>query len=247
MLYSLQLKFLRDIFLEKHWRSVVSRTVCDYFLDAQRSTPNVWMNSSNRIMDLCIIMIFFTIRTFPQSYQRRTTIWSPSREAPWPSWPPASRRPSRCLSLNSCIALSIRSRITSRNARKPWSKTIPWSSTNCWTRCWTMVSRWPRRATFSKSWSSRRIFYGQSRIVWRENRSKFCFSIYAFRIILESGVLCSVSGTLPSGQLSAIPWRRSGVKYTNNEAYFDVVEEVDAIIDKNGQTVFSEIQGYVWE
>lgn len=40
--------------------------------------------------------------------------------------------------------------------------------------------------------------------------------------------LCSVSGTLPSGQLSAIPWRRSSVKYTNNEAYFDVIEEVDA-------------------
>lgn len=59
--------------------------------------------------------------------------------------------------------------------------------------------------------------------------------------------LGSVSGILPSGQLSAIPWRRSGVKYTNNEAYFDVVEEVDAIIDKNGQTVFSEIQGYVYK
>lgn len=30
-----------DIFLEKHWRSVVSRSVCDYFLDAQRASPNV--------------------------------------------------------------------------------------------------------------------------------------------------------------------------------------------------------------
>lgn len=79
--------------------------------------------------------------------------------------------------------------------------------------------------------------------------------------------ICSVSGTLPSGQLSAIPWRRSSVKYTNNEAYFDVIEEVDAsmyfgifdlnifsemkfvlfslVIDKSGQTVFAEIQGYV--
>lgn len=55
----------------------------------------------------------------------------------------------------------------------------------------------------------------------------------------------SVSGTLPSGQLSAIPWRRSGVRYTNNEAYFDVIEEVDAIIDRNGQTVCAEIQGYI--
>jgi len=55
----------------------------------------------------------------------------------------------------------------------------------------------------------------------------------------------SVSSTLPSGQLSNIPWRRTGVKYTNNEAYFDIVEEVDAIIDKTGATVFAEIQGYV--
>lgn len=29
-----------DIFLEKHWRSVVSRSVCDYFLDAQRQSQN---------------------------------------------------------------------------------------------------------------------------------------------------------------------------------------------------------------
>lgn len=55
----------------------------------------------------------------------------------------------------------------------------------------------------------------------------------------------SVSATLPTGQLSNVPWRRTGVKYTNNEAYFDVVEEVDAIIDKAGSTVFAEIQGYV--
>lgn len=55
----------------------------------------------------------------------------------------------------------------------------------------------------------------------------------------------SLSETLPTGQLSSIPWRRAGVKYTNNEAYFDVVEEVDAIIDKSGSTVFGEIQGYV--
>ncbi|XP_056638096.1 AP-3 complex subunit mu-1 [Diorhabda carinulata] len=55
----------------------------------------------------------------------------------------------------------------------------------------------------------------------------------------------NVSDILPTGQLSNIPWRRSGVKYTNNEAYFDVIEEVDAIIDKSGSTVFAEIQGYI--
>jgi len=53
----------------------------------------------------------------------------------------------------------------------------------------------------------------------------------------------SVSSVLPSGQLSNVPWRRADVKYTNNEAYFDLIEEVDAIIDKAGGTVFAEISG----
>ena len=52
----------------------------------------------------------------------------------------------------------------------------------------------------------------------------------------------NVSSTLPTGQLSNVPWRRTNVKYANNEAYFDVIEEIDAIIDKSGSTVFSEIQ-----
>lgn len=60
-----------------------------------------------------------------------------------------------------------------------------------------------------------------------------------------NGLWNSVSATLPTGQLSNVPWRRSGVRYTNNEAYFDVTEEVDAIIDKSGATVAAEIQGYV--
>lgn len=60
-----------------------------------------------------------------------------------------------------------------------------------------------------------------------------------------TGKTTGVSGHLPTGQLSNIPWRRTGVKYTNNEAYFDVIEEVDAIIDKSGTTVAAEIQGYV--
>lgn len=54
-----------------------------------------------------------------------------------------------------------------------------------------------------------------------------------------------MSDTLPSGQLSNIPWRRQGLKYTNNEAYFDVIEEIDAIIDKSGTTVQSEIHGSI--
>jgi len=74
-------------------------------------------------------------------------------------------------------------------------------------------------------------------------------NVYIHIFIKDFNIFCkfihSVSAILPSGQLSNVPWRRTGVKYTNNEAYFDVVEEVDAIIDRTGATVFAEIQGYV--
>lgn len=49
----------------------------------------------------------------------------------------------------------------------------------------------------------------------------------------------NVGDQLPTGQLSVVPWRRTGVKYTNNEAYFDVIEEIDAIVDKSGMEVAS--------
>jgi len=55
----------------------------------------------------------------------------------------------------------------------------------------------------------------------------------------------NVASTLPSGQISNIPWRRTGVKYANNEAYFDVIEEVDAILDRSGSIISSEIQGVI--
>uniref|UniRef100_A0A803SQS6 Adaptor related protein complex 3 subunit mu 2 n=1 Tax=Anolis carolinensis TaxID=28377 RepID=A0A803SQS6_ANOCA len=55
----------------------------------------------------------------------------------------------------------------------------------------------------------------------------------------------NVGEQLPTGQLSVVPWRRTGVKYTNNEAYFDVIEEIDAIIEKSGSTVTAEIQGVI--
>lgn len=54
-----------------------------------------------------------------------------------------------------------------------------------------------------------------------------------------------MSVTLPSSQLSNVPWRRAGVKYTTNDIFLDLTEEVDAIIDKSGATVTAEIQGYV--
>eukprot|EP00002_Diphylleia_rotans_P002038 TRINITY_DN11243_c0_g1_i1.p1 TRINITY_DN11243_c0_g1~~TRINITY_DN11243_c0_g1_i1.p1 ORF type:complete len:361 (+),score=68.01 TRINITY_DN11243_c0_g1_i1:61-1143(+) len=54
-----------------------------------------------------------------------------------------------------------------------------------------------------------------------------------------------VAETAPDGAFSNIPWRKSNIKYSNNEIYFDVVEEVDAIFDTNGTPVSSEINGEI--
>jgi len=43
--------------------------------------------------------------------------------------------------------------------------------------------------------------------------------------------------------MSNVPWRKTGVKYSNNEIYFDIVEEIDCIIDSNGQSVMLEVNG----
>lgn len=59
-----------------------------------------------------------------------------------------------------------------------------------------------------------------------------CSCVWLLFYVFPGG--SNVGDTLPTGQLSNIPWRRAGVKYTNNEAYFDVIEEIDAIVDKSG-------------
>lgn len=64
-----------------------------------------------------------------------------------------------------------------------------------------------------------------------------------------------VRETLPTGQLTNTQWRKSGVKYTNNgefslvlllahprtEVFVDVVEEIDAIVDRQGKTITAEV------
>lgn len=55
----------------------------------------------------------------------------------------------------------------------------------------------------------------------------------------------SVSSELPNGSLSSIPWRKTGVKHTTDEIFFDIIEEIDTIIDKNGQVLTCEVSGTV--
>ncbi|XP_031376444.1 AP-3 complex subunit mu isoform X2 [Punica granatum] len=60
-----------------------------------------------------------------------------------------------------------------------------------------------------------------------------------------TGNSSNVSDTLPGATASCVPWRTTDRKYTNNEVYVDLVEEMDAIINREGILVKCEIYGEV--
>lgn len=55
----------------------------------------------------------------------------------------------------------------------------------------------------------------------------------------------AISDILPDGTISSMPWRKTGVKYSQNEIYIDIVEEIDATVDKNGNMIFVEVSGVI--
>jgi AP-3 complex subunit mu len=58
----------------------------------------------------------------------------------------------------------------------------------------------------------------------------------------ESG---QISDKLADGVISNMPWRRSGVLYSQNEIYMDIVEEVDSILSVDGVIISSEVSGSI--
>ncbi|KLO16382.1 clathrin adaptor, mu subunit [Schizopora paradoxa] len=44
---------------------------------------------------------------------------------------------------------------------------------------------------------------------------------------------------------SPLPWRKLGVKYANNEIYFDINESMTAIVNKNGTVLSSQVWGEI--
>ncbi len=44
---------------------------------------------------------------------------------------------------------------------------------------------------------------------------------------------------------STVPWRTVGVRYTTNEVYFDIIEELDATVDRNGHVVRCSVAGTI--
>mmetsp|Transcript_31012 Transcript_31012/g.50167 ORF Transcript_31012/g.50167 Transcript_31012/m.50167 type:complete len:415 (+) Transcript_31012:81-1325(+) len=67
----------------------------------------------------------------------------------------------------------------------------------------------------------------------------------ANKIMASVGGQSSVRSALPDGSMSNVPWRRQGIKYASNEIYFDVIEELDCIIDSNGLVISSDISGEI--
>nr|CDS25383.1 AP 3 complex subunit mu 1 [Hymenolepis microstoma] len=63
--------------------------------------------------------------------------------------------------------------------------------------------------------------------------------------VVTGRTLGNVNATLPANQLTNIRWRRAGVKYTTNEAFFDMTERVNVIIDRSGNILLAEIEGTI--
>ncbi|TBU22047.1 clathrin adaptor mu subunit [Dichomitus squalens] len=66
------------------------------------------------------------------------------------------------------------------------------------------------------------------------------------KVLSVAGVSGLASSTATSHPFaSPIPWRKAGVRYNNNEIYFDVVETLEAIVNKNGTPAVSTVWGRV--
>eukprot|EP00762_Andalucia_godoyi_P003307 ANDGO_06642.mRNA.1 AP-3 complex subunit mu len=67
----------------------------------------------------------------------------------------------------------------------------------------------------------------------------------------HTGILSSlrsssiVTATVPDSSLGVVSWRKSGIRYSTNEIFFDVIEEIDAIVDINGIMLSHEVQGRI--
>ncbi|KAF9994753.1 AP-3 complex subunit mu-2 [Entomortierella chlamydospora] len=65
------------------------------------------------------------------------------------------------------------------------------------------------------------------------------------KVITTMGATTSVSTRKMPHGMSNLPWRKAGVKYTSNEIFFDIVEEIDAIVDSTGKAVSCEAHGTI--
>ncbi|KAL3515913.1 hypothetical protein ACH5RR_022815 [Cinchona calisaya] len=70
-------------------------------------------------------------------------------------------------------------------------------------------------------------------------------NIVSKMLSVVTGNSSNVSNTLPVATASCVPWRKTDLKNTSNEVYVDLVEEMDAIINREGTLVKCEIYGEI--
>lgn len=60
-----------------------------------------------------------------------------------------------------------------------------------------------------------------------------------------TGNSSNMSNTLPGATASCVPWRTADLRHANNEVFVDLVEEMDATINRDGVLVKCEVYGEV--
>lgn len=58
-------------------------------------------------------------------------------------------------------------------------------------------------------------------------------SIVGKMLSVVTGNSFNMSNTLPGATASCVPWRTTDLKHASNEVYVDLVEEMDAIINRH--------------
>ncbi|CAK9185962.1 unnamed protein product [Ilex paraguariensis] len=70
-------------------------------------------------------------------------------------------------------------------------------------------------------------------------------NIVSKMLSVVTGNSSNMSNNLPGATASCVPWRTTDLKHAKNEVYVDLVEEMDAIINRDGVMVKCEIYGEV--
>ncbi|OAY81756.1 AP-3 complex subunit mu [Ananas comosus] len=60
-----------------------------------------------------------------------------------------------------------------------------------------------------------------------------------------TGKSSNVSNKLPEATASCVPWRKTGLKNASNEVYVNLVEELDALVNREGMLVKCEVYGEI--
>ncbi|KAG9019729.1 hypothetical protein FRB90_011000 [Tulasnella sp. 427] len=66
-----------------------------------------------------------------------------------------------------------------------------------------------------------------------------------FNKVLSVAGVSGLSTATPAPFSSPIPWRKAGVKHNKNEIYFDIAEDLDVIMARNGTLLSSTIWGKI--